>query len=277
MNYSILINTCDKFEDCWDPFFKLWSLYWKDCTGKIYLNTEYKDYSYPGLDITAIKGCEKHHIPKNKRATWSQCLKWALEEIDTDIVLYMQEDYFLKDIVKNELVEQFAQLMKEHPDIKCIHLTGQAVKASENSQYKNLNKVAYKQRYRVSCQAALWRKEELLSLIRSYESAWEFEEFGSQRSAVMKHEYLVVDNEFVKLNHFEIIPYIFTGIVQGRWLEETVPLFHKHDIKMDFSKRGFISEYKGKPLKDRIKYRLNKIPKILRNKIELSQLKKQKP
>ena len=84
--YSILINTCDKFEDCWNPFFKLFKLYWPDCSGIIYLNTEYKDYSYPGLNIIPVKGCVKHQIPHNKRATWSQCLKWALEEMDTDIV-----------------------------------------------------------------------------------------------------------------------------------------------------------------------------------------------
>lgn len=30
MNYSILVNTCDKFEDCWNPFFKLLSIYWPD-------------------------------------------------------------------------------------------------------------------------------------------------------------------------------------------------------------------------------------------------------
>ena len=185
MNYSILINTCDKFDDCWDPFFKLWSLHWTDCSGKIYLNTEYKDYSYPELDITAVKGCERHHIPKEKRATWSQCLKWALETMDTDIILYMQEDYFLKDTVKNEIIENYVQLMTEHSDIACIQLTDQAVLDCGGSEYERLNAVILKQRYRVSCQAALWRKQELLEIIREQESAWEFEEFGSQRSGIM--------------------------------------------------------------------------------------------
>lgn len=165
MNYSILINTCDKFDDCWDPFFKLWSLHWTDCSGKIYLNTEYKDYSYPELDITAVKGCERHHIPKEKRATWSQCLKWALETMDTDIILYMQEDYFLKDTVKNEIIENYVQLMTEHSDIACIQLTDQAVLDCGGSEYERLNAVILKQRYRVSCQAALWRKQELLEII----------------------------------------------------------------------------------------------------------------
>jgi hypothetical protein len=53
--YSILVNTCDKFEDCWDPFFKLFKFYWPDYTGTIYLNTEYKDYSFEGLTIVSLK------------------------------------------------------------------------------------------------------------------------------------------------------------------------------------------------------------------------------
>lgn len=56
MKYSVLVNTCDKFEDCWNPFFQLFSLYWQDYKGTIYLNTE-KDYSFDGLDIIPVKGC----------------------------------------------------------------------------------------------------------------------------------------------------------------------------------------------------------------------------
>lgn len=273
-SYSILINTCDKFEDCWDPFFKLWSLYWADCRGRVYLNTEYKDYRYEDLDITPLKVCATHLFSKGQRATWSQCLKWALEALDSDIVLYMQEDYFLKDAVKNEIVEKYVKLMTQHPDIQCIHLTDQAVSAHGKSEYDHLNKVFYSQRYRVSCQAALWRKGELLDLVREYEDAWEFEEFGSMRSAILQKDYYVVDNAYVQLNRFEIIPYIFTGIVQGRWYEGVVPLFEKHDVMMDFSKRGFVNDRPSKPFKKRIKYRLSKIPKIIRNRIELNSLKK---
>lgn len=275
MSYSILINTCDKFEDCWNPFFKLWSLYWKDCNGNIYLNTEYKDYSYPGINITPVKGCATHNIPQNQRATWSQCLKWALESIDTDIILYMQEDYFLKDTVKNDIVEQYVKLMEEHTEIQCIHLTDQAVSADQPTPYNHLKTVNPVQRYRVSCQAALWRKKELLDILREHENAWEFEEFGSQRSGIMNHTYLSVDRNYVKLDSFEIIPYIFTGIVQGRWYDPVVELFSKHQIEVDYSIRGFVSERKRKPLKQRIKYRLNKIPKIIRNKIELKKMHKQ--
>lgn len=273
MKYSVLVNTCDKFEDCWTPFFKLWSLYWPDCKARIFLNTEYNDYSYGNLNVVPVKGCVGRSL-KGKYATWSQCLRWALEKIDTDIILYMQEDYFLKDIVKNDIIEKYVDLMLTHIDIKCIHLTDQSVIADGISEFENLDVVARKQRYRACCQAALWRKQELLDIIRDYESAWEFEEFGSQRSAILNHRYLVVNREYVKLDRFEIIPYIFTGIVQGRWSEITVPLFEKHGIEMDYSRRGFHKDAPRKPLVEKILYHLNRVPYLINNYLELRKLRK---
>jgi len=240
-SFSILVNTCDKFEDCWYPFFKLFAFYWPNYTGKIYLNTEYKTYKHGNLEIISIKGCE---IKQDARkVTWSECLKRSLTVIDNDIILYMQDDYFLKDTVKSDIVEMYSGLMCENKEIDCIHLTDQAVIPAEKSkEYKGLYTLAANQDYLLSCQAALWRKKTLLSYIRDYENAWQFEEFGSQRAAKQKHNFYVVDRNWVKLNHFEIIPYIFTGIIQGKWYEEVVPLFKKHDIYIDYSKRGFINE-----------------------------------
>ncbi len=273
MNYSILINTCDKFEDCWNPFFKLWLEYWPDCNAPIFLNTEYKDFSYPGITINTIKGCKKHKLGINQKATWSQCLKWALESIDSDIILYLQEDYFLKGKVKNDIIEHYVKLMNIHQTIQCIHLTDQAVLSEGVSSYDTtLKKVITKQKYRVSCQAALWRKQELLSLIQEYESAWDFEEFASKRSGMMNHEYLVVDNRWVILDKFEIIPYIFTGIIQGKWYQKVIPLFKEHNINIDYNIRGFVGTTTPKTLRKRIKYRINKILKILRNEIILIKL-----
>ncbi|MCQ2162560.1 MAG: hypothetical protein MJY86_04710 [Bacteroidales bacterium] len=269
-NYSILINTCDSFEDCWDPFFKLFTSFWSDCSGSVYLNTEFKDYSYPGMSIIPVRNTEGRGLA---RATWSQCLRWALESICDDVILYMQEDYFLKAKVKNDLVEQYVDLMYSDDKIKCIHLTDQSVESDAKSEFDNLDIVIRKQRYRVSCQAALWRKEELLSLIRDYESAWEFEEYGSKRSAVMGHLYLAVSHSFVVLDEFEIVPYIFTGIVKGRWYEPTKDLFERNGIEMDWSSRGFIGDAPSKPLGDRIIYRLRKIPKSIRSFFEVLALK----
>jgi hypothetical protein len=103
MKYALFVNTCDKFEDCWDPFFKLFAVYWPDFEGTIYLNTEYKEYTYENLNIVAVQGALKNNIPKTERATWSECLKWAMETIEEDVVLYLQEDYFFKDMSRQKM------------------------------------------------------------------------------------------------------------------------------------------------------------------------------
>jgi len=271
--YSILINTCDKFEDCWHPFFKLFSIYWSDYDGKIYLNTEYKDFSYPELNIIPVKGCEKHQFPKTKRATWSQCLKWALESMDTDIVLYLQEDYFLKDYVKNDIIEKYAGLMRSNDNIHCIHLTDTSeVTKQFSKEHDDLCPVDPKCNGRINCQAALWQKNFLLSCIRIYESAWQFEALGSQREMAKLHN--IYGIESVRLNKFEIIPYIFTGVVQGRWYEEVVPLFEKHNIDIDYTLRGFLNDAPKRTISMKVRDKFIRTYYQVRNYFEIRKLKK---
>lgn len=271
MKYSVLVNTCDKFEDCWNPFFQLFSLYWQDYKGTIYLNTEYKDYSFSSLDIIPVKGCVGKKI-NGRYATWSQCLKWALDSIPEDIILYLQEDYFLKSQVQTSMINDAVKLMLENRDIKCIHLTDQGCPAFGSSAYEGYDQCVLHDKYRVSCQAALWYKDELYSLLREWENAWEFEQFGSKRSAILNHTYIAVSPKVVKKDSFEILPYVFTGIVKGRWYEETIPLFEKHGIVMDWSKRGLLSEIKPETFCQKTKRRLGRVPRYFIAYLDLFEL-----
>ncbi len=256
-SFSILINTCDKFEDCWDPFFKLWAIYWPEYKGTIFLNTEYKDYSYPGLNIVSLKVCEKNKVSQKQRATWSQCLKWALESIDSDIVLYMQEDYFLTDRVKNESIEYFGELMYKTPEIPCIQLTHAGIPALRKSQYDFLYTSDSDFFSYVSCQASFWRKNVMLSLIREHETAWNFEWWGSKRAKHLGYQFLVVDPQIFSPEKNLIFPYILTGVIGGKWYRPVVELFEKHNIKMDYSIRGFYIENKKPDIRKRIRTKIS--------------------
>lgn len=264
--FSILINTTDTFEDCWFPFFTLFKKYWPDYTGKIYLNTETKVYTHDGLNIISL---QNNKNTPNKKITWSECLIRALNLIDEEIVLYMQEDYFLKDFVKNDIVQNFDQLMHYNKKIDCIHLTDACGHLAETSKYHDyLQHLISPQRYLTNCQAAFWRKRTLLSLIRSHENAWQFEEFGSIRAEKLKPVFLGVARTWVKHDQFEIIPYVFTGIIQGRWFEPVVELFKKHDIIIDFSIRGFVNQAPKRSIQTKIKYRLNRLPVLIKHWFE---------
>lgn len=259
MKISILINTCDAFEDCWNPFFNLFSKYWSDFEGTIYLNTETKTYAYPGLNIVSLKVSSMKDLGPFDQS-WSQCLIDALSLIDDDIILYMQEDYFLKDYVKNDLVMKYLKLLKETQVMGCIHLTDQGTKPDTTLAKTNeLYLADVNHRDLLSCQAALWKKETLLKCLKASESGWEFEEFGSKRAKYLNLGIYTVDRSYVRLNEFEILPYIFTGIVQGKWKEEVRPLFEKNEIEMDFSKRGFLVDKKNPTFLEKIKRKIKKM------------------
>jgi len=269
LRFSILINTTDSFEDCWFPFFTLFKKYWPGYTGKIYLNTETKSYIHEGLNIICIQN--NKHTP-NERITWSECLLKALDFIEEDIILYMQEDYFLKDFVNNNIINNFVELMHCNQKIDCIHLTDGAASGDTISEFEYLYTIPKIHRDRICCQAALWKKDTLKLYPRKYETAWNFEWWGSKRAAILNHNFYVVDRNWVKLNSFEIIPYIFTAVIGGRWLKEVVPLCELHNIKIDYSKRGFF-ERKNINLIIRMRAKWKRIPTEIRSYCGLIKLK----
>jgi len=222
------------------PFFKLFSKYWLGYKGKIYLNTEYKRFEYDGLDITCVRNSEGI----NKKLTWSECLIKALNKIDSDNILYMQEDYFLNDYVKTELLsELYDKFVKLNCD--CLHLTDQSTPGPfKPTTEKMIWEVEKSAPYRISCQAAFWKKEVLLSYLRKHESAWQFEHYGTKRSRRRSDKFCVINTDLFGCGKTEIIPYVFTGIIKGKWNERVQQLFLKHGIKIDFKARGFYNNSK---------------------------------
>ena len=62
-----------------------------------------------------------------------------------------------------------------------------------------------------------------------------------------------------KINKKEIIPYIFTGVIQGKWYVKVVDLFSQHKITVDYSKRGFINDIEKYRLMPRIRRKIKDI------------------
>jgi len=270
LDYAILINSCDHYDDCWEPFFKLWKTYWPDCRGKLYLLTEYKDYSYPGLDVTPLKVCERNSFPRDRRATWSKCVRWALEAIPQEVVFYVQEDYFLTEPVRNDELERLLALMEEHPEIKCLHVTDWNARHFHPSRYgEKLWEMDRFQNWRVSCQAAFWRKDELLAILRDREDAWNFEYMATRRSAAYGHTYLSVAHDWAKHGTFDLFNYVRTGIEHARWKEEVVPLFEKHGIRVDFSRRGMLADWQKPPFHKRLPRKFKVIGKYVVNLFDI--------
>lgn len=233
-NFTVLVNSSDGFEDCWEPFFTLYEKYWPQANALIFLNTETKNWSYPNLDLT----CTSVQNPSLPRLTWSECLIAGLDQIKTPLVLYFQEDYFIHQPVRDDLVKHSVEFMMKNPDVKHIGLTCQGSKGPyEPYHVEGFHKIRQNARYRISTQAALWRVETLKSYLKADENGWMFEIYGTWRAHRRHDCFLVAD--FSEKNGGPAIDYLHTGIIKGKWLSAMQNVFKTNGIKIDYSKRGF--------------------------------------
>lgn len=240
-DYTILVNSTDSFQDTWAPFFHLFEKYWPhDNERPVLLNTETKAYGHSRVDVRPTR---VGLMSDDADLPWGECTLRALELVDTPLVLYMQDDYFLEDEVGVDLVGRWAKLMLEHgyDNIRLLEC-GNAGPWSE-TQHPLLWKVDPKAEYRISLQAGLWHVETLKEHIRRHETPWEFEVYGSMRARRADDRILCVNRDKFHPGGEQVIPYTPTGIVKGKWkLEVVKDLFRKHGIEVDYSKRGIYTE-----------------------------------
>lgn len=236
---TILVNSCDSFEDCWQPFFRLFDHYWPECPYPIVLNTESKTFSYPRLNIKSSRVGEDWKGAG--RIPWSDCLSRCLDIVDTDYVLYLQEDYFINGPVDHALIKEFIALMAEK-GIAHIRLMELDRKAGHrpSALHPLLWEINERADYRLNLQAGLWHRDALLSYLRAGESAWQFERWGTRRSYQRRDLFLCQSLDYFNAQTRFVVPYWPTGIIRGKWYEPAVKdLFAAHGIKLDFSQRGF--------------------------------------
>ena len=240
---TLLVNSCDGFADCWDPFFTLLRAHWPECDWPIVLNTETRTYEHPGLQIQ----CSRVAAHSEGRLTWSECLMRCLEDLDTPFVLYLQEDFFLEAPVRVDALATLVDLMRDGlaDVIRIMECGGSG--PWRPGPHPALWEVDPHATYRIALQAALWRRDVLLRQLRRHESPWQLEVFGSGRARRRSGERVMcVNRDVFHGPGREILPYTPTGIVKGRWERHIVTdLFARHGIALDFSRRGFTDEPAG--------------------------------
>src|SRR6266850_8558977 len=106
---TIFVNSCDSFQDCWDPFFTLFNRYWPTCNVNVLLNTEEATFQFKPISLeNARVGLQTN----GSRFHWSDCLKRALEKLTTPLVLYLQDDYFFDSRVGDHHILKLVELMR---------------------------------------------------------------------------------------------------------------------------------------------------------------------
>lgn len=216
---AVLISSCDRYQDLWDPFFTLFFRYWQDCPYPVYLGTNHLKYNHNRVTTIAV----------GDDTDWSSNFRSMLEQIPQPYVIVLIEDFLPTKSVDTAMIAELITYL-EDKGAGCLRLyqcPGPDLPCPDNPLVGELSKGAD---YRLSLQAAIWDKQILLELLRDGESAWELELNGTKRTNALAAPFLCVAGD-------SPIPYFCTGVVKGKWVREAVELCKKEGIEVDLTAR----------------------------------------
>jgi len=149
---TIIVNTYDKFEDCWDPFFILFSKFWPTCNYTIVLTTYNKQYEFRNLNIISTQ-VENHF---NYEPAWSETLMFTLEKyVKSDLVLLLLDDFFISNNVDEITIKKCIEIMTEKNYSNITLTNHDSSRISHRTDCSLLNKIDDKSPYRITTSPSL--------------------------------------------------------------------------------------------------------------------------
>ena len=166
--FRILVSSCDKYSYIWDVL---------EFSHKNYLGSDYKDYT----DLITETKKSNYFNTMNYSGKWKDMILSYLTNIDTDYILYLQDDYiFWKNIIPFDYFDYLVDICNQK-DIDHLLLTNKSdlYKPTfiENTKYGELYKREYNGDYLASLQMGIWKKTYMIDLINKINpnSIWDFE------------------------------------------------------------------------------------------------------
>lgn len=219
-DFAVLVLSCDKYNDTWEPFFTSFRRFTKFSSNKIYLvsnNMEYDGYG----DIKTIKtGIE---------ISWSSKIRKTIEEIKESYVLVLLDDYFIVEEVNMlEIFKLFDFVVNNNIDY--LSLVPMRKKRALN---KDVGLITNKNLYGKTLQPAFWNLRYFKKCLYDDDfSAWEFEnrqKFESQDR--IKGKDCCTYTKKIKF---------VNGVLQGRWYPSAVKKMKEIDIIFSTENRGML-------------------------------------
>lgn len=226
---SVLVNSCDSYEEAWIPFFALFFKFWPDCPFDLYLATQSKQYNDPRVKTIKTIG-----------GTWSERINRALREIDTPYVLLFLEDYFLQAPIKSREFYKYLDAIQTDDKVGAFFfnkIIGFREPSEKYPDMYDMNKTNLT-KYHLNCQVALWNKSVFEAATSIPMSPWEFETkaFDIVSSEVRERNFYCSKSTInSRIQEDDIFTYLIHpdtgyGISKEKWLWNNKRLFKKYDI-----------------------------------------------
>jgi hypothetical protein len=211
---AVLVVSCDRYADLWPPFFQLFFRFWPDRPFPVYLLSNAEKPGFP----------EVSHIPVGDDISWSDNLMKAIAAIREDYLLMFLDDLFLVDYVRTDRVLEICAWIADH-DANYVRLNPSEPPDQPYSTL--LGTVSPGMIYRTSTVLSVWKKSVLRDLLKSGETAWQFEIAGSQRADRYDSFYSTFEGCFPVRN----------GVIKGKWDRRVLRRLHSLGVPVDQESR----------------------------------------
>lgn len=234
-DYPVIIMSCDGYSDIWEPMTRSLEKFWPDCPFPIYLCSETKSFDHYKIE----------NIRVGRKMGWSEMLIHVLNELHSENVIYLQEDYILKGATNNEDLNRLLEFF-ERINAAYLRLVPYPPPENVDNEELNVGRLEKGSSYRTSLQAAVWDREVFLQMLDPKENGWEFEKNSISRSAQIERPFYSMALNSVDPNknlHTYPLDYYSTAILQGKWQKEAVKMLRKAGIPIDTKKRGCLTRW----------------------------------
>lgn len=172
MNSTLLISSCDAYSDCWLPLLHSLHRHWPGCPYPVALICNTAPEANLFSATSADTAFSPRFLPVGPDRGWGPNLALALGSVETEFVIYLQEDYFLDHLVSSEAMEQHLEYC--HTNAVDYLRLGWPWQDRQKLTPMYCDD-AFSFRYALCLQPAIWRTSVLKQLSSKVNDGWEFE------------------------------------------------------------------------------------------------------
>lgn len=202
-NCSVLILSCDKNISLLKILFDFLNRNWEDCPFNIYVGLEKGDIKSDKVKTLLSASCG-----------WGGRLLDYLDDIKTDFIMLILDDFLPEKTVETSKVIHYLEIMNQNKNIATISFADIFDGKNKYDESFGLCRRTANANYLLNLQVGIWNVDTLKCLLKSDESPWQTELFGSIRARKMK------DKLFLCLRSDEESPYRYNRgwlMVRGIW------------------------------------------------------------
>lgn len=215
----ILVCSCDKDGDLFEPFHHCIEKYYPEHPEIIYATETIKNPYYKTIN---------KNYPLNK---WTKRIRETLTEINDKQILLMIDDIFIRNPVDIKRIEYARSILKGN--VALINFEKVFNQEDEECGLNGFKMRKKGSEYELSLMCGLWDKEKLINILQKDSDPWTVE----YNQETKGYDYLINSDDYIINWGYKTFHPV--GLIKGKWARECKKFFDNEGIKIDYSKRGF--------------------------------------